>query len=183
MPEKVFYVVECVPYSESKRIYIKSAYIKKDSNGQELNVEEKFPQLTSETPLDGNAINDIVNEANQNVMTKGEQVERLSIDIDDIIDDPEQVKEVRLRGKLLKEQLEITDGTRRSVPKTRAFAKRLLKEYESSYSYADLSDDLIKLYEYVGQHTVSSTVSQKTLQDITERANAIAARRLKQILK
>ena len=109
--------------------------------------------------------------------------ERLSIDIDDIIDDPEQIKEVRLRGRLLKEQLEITDGTRRSVPKTRAFAKRLLKEYESSYSYADLSDDLIKLYEYVGQHTVSSTVSRKTLQDITERANAIAARRLKQILK
>ncbi len=64
---QVFYAVECIPDSESKRIYIKSAYIKKDSNGQELNVEEKTPQLTSETPLDGIAINAIVNEENQNV--------------------------------------------------------------------------------------------------------------------
>ena len=61
-----------------------------------------------------------VNNNSMQSAKKNTNDERLSIDIDDIIDDPEQIKEVRLRGRLLKEQLEITDGTRRSVPKTRA---------------------------------------------------------------
>ena len=78
-----------------------------------------------------------------------ESDERYSIDIDDIIDDHEQIKEVRLRGRLLKEQLEITDGTRRSVPKTRAFAAQLLKEYKSTYFEQDLSADLINLYDHM----------------------------------
>ena len=102
--------------------------------------------------------------------------ERKSIDIDSFANDDKTIKELKLLEEHVDQLLEISGGDRKSVPKTRAFAAQLLKEYESSYSYADLSDDLIKLYAYVGEHTGSSTVPQKTLQDITERANAIAKR-------
>lgn len=40
---------------------------------------------------------------------------RYSIDIDDIADDPEQIKEIKLRSDILRDQLKLTDGTRRSV--------------------------------------------------------------------
>ncbi|MBQ6947488.1 MAG: hypothetical protein IJN42_05515, partial [Clostridia bacterium] len=100
----------------------------------------------------------------------------MSIDIDDIVGDSEQLKEIKLRNDILRDQLELTDGTRRSVPKTRAFAKRLLDEYESSYSYADLSDDLISLYKFISERVGGSTVPTRILTEITQRANAIAKR-------
>ena len=55
------YVSECVPDSTNKRIWITSAYIKKGSNGQMLNMEgETSLQPTPEATFDGNATTDIV---------------------------------------------------------------------------------------------------------------------------
>ena len=54
-----FYVVECVPDTEKKRLHIESAYIQKNSGkGQQLNIEsEDSPQHTSKTLIDSNATN------------------------------------------------------------------------------------------------------------------------------
>ncbi len=50
------YVAECVPDATNKRIYITSAYIKKGSKGQLLNMDNKSsPQPTPEASFDGNA--------------------------------------------------------------------------------------------------------------------------------
>ena len=47
-------VTECVPDTDSKKIHIISARIKKSDNGQALNIESNdSPQPTSETPVDG----------------------------------------------------------------------------------------------------------------------------------
>lgn len=55
------YVSECVPDSAAKRIWITSAYIKKGSNGQKLNMEgESSPQPTPEAKFDGTATKNIV---------------------------------------------------------------------------------------------------------------------------
>ena len=40
---------------------------------------------------------------------------RYSIDVDDILKSPEQLKEIKLRSDILRDQLKLTDGTRRSV--------------------------------------------------------------------
>ena len=61
------YVSECVPDSENKRIWITSAYIKKGSTGQMLNMEETSPQPTPEAPFDGNATTDIVTRPDESV--------------------------------------------------------------------------------------------------------------------
>ena len=50
------YVSECVPDGVAKRVYITSAYIKKGSKGQLLNMDSDKPlQPTPEAPFDGNA--------------------------------------------------------------------------------------------------------------------------------
>ncbi len=69
--EDTVYVSECVPDSANKRIWITSAYIKKGSKGQMLNIEEtSSPQLTSETPFDGNATNNSVTDYESSVKEK-----------------------------------------------------------------------------------------------------------------
>ena len=72
------YVSECVPDSENKRIWITSAYIKKGSNGQMLNMEETSPQLTPEAPFDGNATNPIVATLEQSVKEESTESEYLT---------------------------------------------------------------------------------------------------------
>lgn len=55
------YVSECVPDSGNKRIWITSAYIKKGSTGQKLNMEDdSSPQPTPEAIFDSSATTDIV---------------------------------------------------------------------------------------------------------------------------
>lgn len=61
------YVSECVPDSANKRVWVTSAYIKKGSKGQMLNMESSSLQLTPEAPFDGNATTDIVTDPQQSV--------------------------------------------------------------------------------------------------------------------
>ena len=68
------YVSECVPDSMNKRIWITSAYIKKGSTGQMLDMEETSPQRTPEAPFDGSATTDIVATPDRTVK------ERFSVD-------------------------------------------------------------------------------------------------------
>ena len=64
-------VSECVPDTSNRRIWITSAYIKKGSNGQMLNMEEESsPQPTPEASFDGNATTNIVAEPDTTVKDK-----------------------------------------------------------------------------------------------------------------
>ena len=59
-------VSECVPDSSNRRIWITSAYIKKGSKGQLLNMDEKSsPQPTPEASFDSTATNTIIPEKSQ----------------------------------------------------------------------------------------------------------------------
>ena len=79
------YVSECVPDSKKKRIWITSAYIKKGSTGQELNMEDNSsPQPTPKAILDSNATTDIVADGS------GAVKEKFSVD-----DSAEGAKSVR----------------------------------------------------------------------------------------
>ena len=59
-------VSECVPDSSNRRIWITSAYIKKGSKGQLLNMDENSsPQPTPEASFDSTATNTIIDENSQ----------------------------------------------------------------------------------------------------------------------
>ena len=61
--DDTIYVSECVPDSTNRRIYITSAYIKKGSKGQLLNMDlNKSPQPTPEASFDSNATNNSIPE-------------------------------------------------------------------------------------------------------------------------
>ena len=63
------YVSECVPDSVNKRIYITSAYIKKGSTDQLLNIvpTNGTPQPTSETSFDGSTTTNSISHPDENV--------------------------------------------------------------------------------------------------------------------
>ena len=66
--EATYYVTECVPDSESKKMHIVSAYIEKGSKGQELDMDSnESPQLTSETLLNSNATKDSIAQTDDSV--------------------------------------------------------------------------------------------------------------------
>ncbi len=65
------YVSECIPDSVNKRIYITSAYIKKGSTDQLLNMDsEGSPQPTPEASFDGSATNSSISQDGTNVNSK-----------------------------------------------------------------------------------------------------------------
>ena len=67
----VYYVAECVPEAKNKRMHIISAYIKKGSKGQELNMDSsESPQPTSKTLLDSNATSSSISQPSDSVNSK-----------------------------------------------------------------------------------------------------------------
>ncbi|MBP3376197.1 MAG: hypothetical protein J6L83_05485 [Clostridia bacterium] len=71
-----FYVVECVPDSENRRLHVESAYIQKNSGkGQQLNIgSENPPQHTSETLIDSDATTNRISQNNPVVNPEAEEI-------------------------------------------------------------------------------------------------------------
>ncbi len=87
------YVSECVPDSSNRRIWITSAYIKKGSKGQLLNMDENSsPQPTPEASFDSTATNTIITENSQksnseqkkSKLTSKKAIKSLVLDVADI---------------------------------------------------------------------------------------------------
>ncbi|MBQ7346104.1 MAG: hypothetical protein IJW45_08625 [Oscillospiraceae bacterium] len=87
------YVSECVPDSGNRRIWITSAYIKKGSTGQKLNMEDgSSPQPTPEAIFDSSATTDIVATPRPSVKDRfsyaGERVRAADLDALELAKEP-----------------------------------------------------------------------------------------------
>lgn len=99
----ILYVSECVPDSVNKRVYITSAYIKKGSTNQLLNIDSnESPQPTPEASFDGSATTNSIPEITQKVNSNSENNSDSSYSIrksnrstltaalDSVVTDPEE---------------------------------------------------------------------------------------------
>lgn len=67
----VLYIIECIQDSVNKRIYITSAYAKKGSTDQLLDMDSnKSPQPTPEASFDGSATNSSISQPEGKVNSK-----------------------------------------------------------------------------------------------------------------
>ena len=145
--ESTYYVAECVPDSESKKMHIISAYIEKGSKGQELDMDsDESPQLTSETLLDSNATKGSITQPDGSVNTSTENSAENSFDTEDgVMIDPASGTAMLSVDDIPKTEQEIDDAVNRLVAKLGVDESRARKWVEDEISLATLilRDDMV----------------------------------------